>query len=283
MVSILAALAIQRDASCAELSELESRLASVTAAHQLVVAQRGPHAVELTLLDERSERIAARVLEGASCRALLEAAAATVLAWEARLPPPTLRPATRRLPRPAIKSPEELQAPPSTAPVLSWRVDLAVAGALIGARLTSGLSACAASGPRGAPWRARFHVVGLLPVETAAAGGRIESTRLGLGLGFTVRLLEQRVQLEAGASAEAGLLLASGSGFEVNTVGARFDPATELTLRASTALTGDIEFFLQAALTVSFLQQSFRVTGVDVIVPLPPATVGLRLGFAFGG
>lgn len=283
MVTLLAALPVEGDAACPRPTELEALLTGVkTPGHRARISQQDERAIELTLFDEHGDRVATRVLRAATCQGLLEAGAATLLAWEASLPPAAPPLPVRRTPLQVPSA--HTQLPPEPPPLKDrvFRIDVGLAGALIGTAPTAGLTAAALLGPPGARWRGRLHATGLLPVEGAAADGVVVWLRPALGLGATLTVLDRPLKLEVGASFDAGLLVAWGRGFEQNSAATVFDPALETSLRVSSGIAAGLEVFLQLALTVPFIRQTVRVTGVDVFLPLPPLTAGLRLGVAFG-
>lgn len=284
MVTLLAAISVEGDSECPRPTELEALVAAVkTPGHRARLTQQGDRAIELTLFDEHGDRVATRVLRAATCQGLLEAGAATLLAWEARLPPaaPTLP--SRRLPLTVPSTGAELPPEPPQERTRGWRIDVALAGALIGAAPTAGFAAAALLGPASARWRGRLHATGMLPVEGTAADGVVVWMRPALGLGATVTVLDRPLKLEVGAGFEAGVLVAWGRGFEENSAATVFDPAVETSVRVANGIAPGLEVFLQLALTISIIRQAVQVTGVDVFLPLPPLTAGLRLGVAFGG
>jgi len=282
LLTIVAALPVEGDASCPSPETLSARLASVSTTHRARVLQRGEREVELTLFDEHGQRLAQRQLSAQTCDGLVEAAAATLLAWEAMLPAPAPKPDDPRAPL-QVPGPTggAAVAQPSRAP-LFWRAEAGLLGGLSGVNPTAGLTAAALLGPREAAWRARLHLLASLPLEVAVANGQVAWTRPAVGAGFALQLAAQPVQLEASAALEAALLFAWGRGFEQNFVARTVDPGAELSLRAARAVRGSLSLFLQLALNASFVQQRLQIAGVNVIVTPPQVLASLRLGVAFG-
>lgn len=283
LLSILVALSVEGDATCPAPARVQERLEGAQLpAHRATLTQSSERTVELVLLDERGAPLAARSLSAGTCVALEEAAAATLLAWEATLPPAAAaaaRPPRRAtLPARATGSVDDVAEPG----VIAWRFELALAGAVVGRGLAPGLALAAQLGPRSWRVHGRIQLSSLAPVETVALPGRVAWARPAIGVGVAATLLTEPFSLEAAATFEQGVLVAWGSGFEQNRIAYAYDPSAEVSVRAGLWGIGPLQLFAQAAVGFSLLQRELQVGGIGFNVAVPPVTAALRLGAAVG-